>query len=139
MLEHHQIDETTPEITFLGVSHAKLVYCGVKMIKNTILEIFRQLSIIEPAKATGFMGSPLCGLMDGWVDVCNELISETAPTIFLELGMKLGDNKGKNSTARFLIKTLILADFGQTCRKMAKITVFGTLQKPTPTNFLKMH
>ena len=27
--------------------------------------------------------------------VCNELISETAPTIFLKLGMKLGDNKGK--------------------------------------------
>ena len=27
--------------------------------------------------------------------VCNELISETDPTIFLKLGMKLGDNKGK--------------------------------------------
>ena len=27
--------------------------------------------------------------------VRNELISETAPPIFLKLGMKLGDNKGK--------------------------------------------
>ena len=47
--------------------------------------------IIEPAKATGSMVSPL--------SVCpyvrNELISETALTIFLKLGMKLGDNKGK--------------------------------------------
>ena len=31
----------------------------------------------------------------GWMYVCNELISETAPTIFLKLGMKFGDNKGK--------------------------------------------
>ena len=47
--------------------------------------------LVEPAKATGSMRSPL--------SVCpyvrNELISETAPTIFLKLGMKLGDNKGK--------------------------------------------
>ena len=37
--------------------------------------------------------------MDVWMYVwmygCNELISETAPPIFLKLGMKLGDNKGK--------------------------------------------
>ena len=46
---------------------------------------------IEPAKATGSMGSPLYVCMYG----CNELISETAPPIFLKLGMKLGDNKGK--------------------------------------------
>ena len=50
------------------------------------------LLIIEPAKATGSMDSPL--------SVCsyvrNELISETAQPIFLKLGMKLGDNnKGK--------------------------------------------
>ena len=50
---------------------------------------------IEPAKATGSMGSPLyvCMLLSSFVR--NELISETAPTIFLKLGMKLGDNKGK--------------------------------------------
>ena len=47
--------------------------------------------LVEPAKATGSMRSPLFGCMFG----CNELISETAPTIFLKLGMKLGDNKGK--------------------------------------------
>ena len=33
--------------------------------------------------------------MDVWIYVSNELISETALTIFLKLGMKLGDNKGK--------------------------------------------
>ena len=50
--------------------------------------------IFEPAKATGSMVSPMY--------VRNELISETALTIFLKLGMKLGDNKGKkNSTADF--------------------------------------
>ena len=47
--------------------------------------------LVEPAKATGSMGSPLSVCMY----VSNELISETAPTIFLKLGMKLGDNKGK--------------------------------------------
>ena len=44
--------------------------------------------IVEPAKATGSMRSPLSVCMDGCMDVCNELISETAPTIFLKLGMK---------------------------------------------------
>ena len=29
-----------------------------------------------------------------WMYGCDELISETAPPIFLKLGMKLGDNKG---------------------------------------------
>ena len=58
--------------------------------------------------------------MFGCSDVGNEFISETAQTIFLNFGMKLGDNKGnKNSTARFFIKILILADFGQTYQKMA--------------------
>ena len=50
---------------------------------------------IEPAKATGSMGSPLYVWMYVCMYGCNELISETAPTIFLKLGMKLGDNKGK--------------------------------------------
>ena len=69
-------------------------------------------------------------------DVRDELISETAPTVFLKLGMKLGDNKGKtNSTARFLIKIFILADFGQICQKMAKNTVFGTLRKNDSNKF----
>ena len=35
----------------------------------------------------------VCMLVSSFVR--NELISETAPTIFLKLGMKLGDNKGK--------------------------------------------
>ena len=30
-----------------------------------------------------------------WMDISKELISETAITIFLKLGMKLGDNKGR--------------------------------------------
>ena len=47
--------------------------------------------LIEPAKATGSMDSPLSGCSF----VSNELISETAQPIFLKLGMKLGDNKGK--------------------------------------------
>ena len=47
--------------------------------------------LVEPAKATGSMVSPLYVCMF----VSNELISETAPPIFLKLGMKLGDNKGK--------------------------------------------
>ena len=33
--------------------------------------------------------------MDVWMYVRNELISETAQPIFLKLGMKLGNNKGK--------------------------------------------
>ena len=54
------------------------------------------------------------------MDVCNELISETAQPIFLKIGMKLRDNKGKkNSTPRFLIKIPILADSGQMYLKMA--------------------
>ena len=63
------------------------------------LTTFLQFFSIEPAKATGSVISPLfgcmCGWMDGWMDVCNELIAETAPTIFLKLGMNLGENKGK--------------------------------------------
>ena len=55
--------------------------------------------LVEPAKATGSMISPLSVCMDEWMygcmDVWNELISETAPTIFLKLGMKLGKYKGK--------------------------------------------
>ena len=50
---------------------------------------------IEPAKATGSMISPLFVRPFVRSFVRNELISETAPTIFLKLGMKLGDNKGK--------------------------------------------
>ena len=50
----------------------------------------------------------------------NELISETAPTIFLKLGMKLGDNKGKKiARPDFFINILILAVSGKTCQKMA--------------------
>ena len=51
--------------------------------------------VIEPAKATGSVISPLCVRPSVHVDFRNELISENAPTIFLKLGMKLGDNKGK--------------------------------------------
>ena len=62
--------------------------------------------LFEPAKATGSMISPLCGWMygcaDGCMCGCNELISEMAPTIFLKLGMKLGDNKGKKARHDFL-------------------------------------
>ena len=43
---------------------------------------------VEPAKATSSVISPLFGFQDVRMDVCNELISETAPTIFLKLGMK---------------------------------------------------
>ena len=53
------------------------------------------LKVFEPAKATGSMDSPLSVCMCVCMYVRNELISETAPTIFLKLGMKLGDNKGK--------------------------------------------
>ena len=62
---------------------------------KTIVSMILIVSIIEPAKATGSMGSPLCGCMYVWMCGSNELISETAPPIFLKLGMKLGDNKGK--------------------------------------------
>ena len=51
--------------------------------------------LVELAKATGSMVSPLYRLMDVCMYGCNELISEFAPTVFLKLGMKLGDNKGK--------------------------------------------
>ena len=51
--------------------------------------------IVESAKATGSMRSPLFGCADVRMYGYNELISETAPPIFLKLGMKLGDNKGK--------------------------------------------
>ena len=74
--------------------------------------------------------------MDVWMYVCNELISETAPTIFLKLGMKLGDNKGKEiARPDFFIKILILTDFGQTCQKMAKNHSFGTLRKKHSKKF----
>ena len=53
---------------------------------------------------------------------CNELISETAPPIFLKLGMKLGDNKDKKIAEPFLKKILILPKFGLTCQKIA---IFG--------------
>ena len=49
------------------------------------------LVLVEPAKATGSVILPLSVR----ASVSNELISETAPMIFLKLGMKLGDNKGK--------------------------------------------
>ena len=59
---------------------------------NQILQMINL--IVEPAKVTGSVISPLCGWMDVWMDVwmdgCNELISETAPPIFLKLGMMLG-------------------------------------------------
>ena len=53
--------------------------------------------IIEPAKATGSIISPLCVRPS----VRHELISETAPRIFPKLGMKLGDNKGKKIAESF--------------------------------------
>ena len=82
--------------------------------------------------------------MYGCMLVSNELISETAPPIFLKLGMKLGDNKGKkNSTARFLIKILILADFGQMCQKMAILaqnhSFWEFAKKTASPNFMKLH
>ena len=54
---------------------------------------------------------------------------------FWNLAWSWGTIRVKNSTARFLIKFLILADFGQTCQKMAKITVFGTLRKNYSNKF----
>ena len=48
---------------------------------------------IEPAKATDSMISPLFVRSDVRMFVCNEMISETAPTIFLKLSMKLGGKK----------------------------------------------
>ena len=57
--------------------------------------LYFSFQVIEPAKATGSMRSPLCVCMCVCAYVRNELISETALTIFLKLGMKLGDNKGK--------------------------------------------
>ena len=51
---------------------------------------------------------------------------------FSELGMKLGNNKGKKIARPDFEKSLILAKFGLTCEKwpfLAKISAFGTLQK----------
>ena len=49
--------------------------------------------VIEPVKVTSF-----CNITLGRSDVrmfgCNELISETVPTVLLKLGMKLGGQKG---------------------------------------------
>ena len=44
-----------------------------------------------------------------------------------------------NSAVWSFMKILILADFGQTCQKMPKITVLGLCAKTTPANFLKLH
>ena len=72
--------------------------CKLNIVENTTFTKFHLIkpngagslfhgTLVEPAKATGSMVSPMY--------VRNELISETAPPIFLKLGMKLGDNKGK--------------------------------------------
>ena len=101
--------------------------------------------IFEPAKATGSMGSPLYGCMDVWMyvcmdDVCNELISETAPTIFLKLGMKLGDNKGKKiARPDFLKKFSFWPILAKRAKKWPKSQFLGLCKKTNPTNFLKLH
>ena len=53
------------------------------------------------------------GWMDGSSDRCNKLILETAQPIFLKLGMKLGDNKGKKIAEPFFEKKISY------CPKMA--------------------
>ena len=70
------------------VCDAELELAELKVSMNIIKQ-----NDIEPAKATGSMVSPLYVWMRMFGS--NELISETALTIFLKLGMKLGDNKGK--------------------------------------------
>ena len=72
------------------------------------------------------------------MDGSNELISETALTIFLKLGMKLGDNKGKKCHGPICDKILILADYGKRAKKWPfwpKITVFWNLRKNCSTKF----
>ena len=99
--------------------------------------------LIEPAKATGSMISPLFGCMYVWMYVRNELISETAPTIFLKLGMKLGDNKGKKIARLIFAKN---SDFGRFWPNMPKNSHFGPksqflgiCEETAPPNFLKLH
>ena len=91
------------------------VFCSVLLVCITCF---------EPAKATGSMRSPLFGCMF----VCNELISETAPTIFLKLDMKLGDNKSKKQHGPIFDKNSHFGRFWRNVQKMAifaKITFFG--------------
>ena len=74
--------------------------------------------------------------------VRNEMISEIAPTIFIKLGMKLGDNKcEKIDGPDFREKFLIYTNLAKRPKKWSfwhKITVFGTCEKTAPPVFLKL-
>ena len=71
--------------------------------------------LVEPAKATGSVISPLSVRSF----VSNELISETTPTIFLKLGMKLGDNKGKKIAQPVFYKNIHFGRFWPNVSKIA--------------------
>ena len=70
--------------------------------------------------------------------VSNELISETAPTIFMKLGMKLGDNKGKNSTAQFFYKNSQFGRFWPNVPKNGQNLSFWDFAKNHCNKFSKI-
>ena len=75
--------------------------------------------------------------------VSNELISETAPTIFLKLGMKLGDNKGKKQHGPIFYKNSHFGRFWPNVPKNGhfgpKTQFLGICEEAAPPNFLKLH
>ena len=97
-------------------SVCSLYVVDVHFLSMIILECMDSCKLtfnIESAKATGSVISPLSGCMD----VCNESISQTVPTIFLKLGMNLGDNKGKKQHRPIFEKN---SHFGGFCPNVTK-------------------
>ena len=94
--------------------------------------------MINPAKTTGSMISPLSGFSDFRSNFRNELISETSLTIFLKLGIKLGDNKGEKIARPIFYKNSHFGRFWPNVPKNGQITVFGTLLKNDSKNFYKI-
>ena len=92
--------------------------------------------LIEPSKATGSVISPLSVCSYVSMLVCKELISETAPAIFLKLGMKLGNNKGKkDSTGPIFDKNSHFGRFWPNVRKNDQNHSFWGFEKNDSNKF----
>ena len=76
--------------------------------------------------------------MSGVSDVRNKLISETAPTIFLKLGMKLGDDTGKKIARPDFYKNSHFGRFWpNVAKKWPKSQFLGLREKNDSNKFSK--
>ena len=72
------------------------------------------------------------------MDISNELISETALMIFLKLGMKLGDNKGKKIARPIFYKNSHFGRFWPNVPKIGQNHSFWDFAKKDSNKFSKI-